>query len=164
MMRIAGILCLLLLASWYHPVHVTITNIDLDPGIGTVDLSVKIFADDFQDLILHNYSVQLRITEQESPDGQMETVNRYIGEALKLEINGKDTADIRFMDTRLNEEAIWLHYRYEHGDRIRKLKIRNTLMLETFNDQTNLIIISYDQTQNGYRLNNKNTELTLNIK
>jgi hypothetical protein len=155
---------MLLLVSWYHPIHVSVTNIDLDPGRGTVDLSVKIFSDDFQDLILHNYAVQLRITEQESPDKQIGTVNRYIWEALKLEINGKDAASMRFMETSMNEEAIWLHYRYEHGSRIRKMKIMNTIMLETFNDQTNLVIVTYDQKQNGYRLNNKNTELTLNIK
>jgi hypothetical protein len=164
MKRTTGIICLLLLVSWHHPVHVSVTNIDLDPARGMVDLSVKIFADDFQDLILHNYAVQLRITEQESPEEQIETVNRYIWESLKLEINGKDTARMRFKETSLNEEAIWLQYRYEHGSRIRKLKVMNTLMLETFDDQTNLVIISYDKKQNGYRMNNKNTELTLNIK
>ena len=46
-MRLAGIVLLVLCASWYHPIHVSVTNVDLDPGEGTMDLSVKIFADDF---------------------------------------------------------------------------------------------------------------------
>ena len=163
-MRLVGIVALMLCTSWHHPIHVSVCNIDLDPGKGTISLAVKIFSDDFQDLILRNYSIQLRITEQESPEDQMETVNRYIWEALQLEINGKETAGLQFQETRLNEEAIWFHYTYEHGSRIRKVKVRNTLMLETFDDQTNLLIVVYDDKQNGYRMDNKTTELTFNIK
>ena len=163
-MRLAGIVLLVLCASWYHPIHVSVTNVDLDPGEGTMDLSVKIFADDFQDLILQKYSVQLQITEQIEPGENIQQVNNYIGEALQLEINGKETKGLQFIESNLNEEAIWLHYRYEHGGRIRKVSIRNTLMLDKFDDQTNLLIVSYNEIQNGYRMDNKTTELSFNIK
>ncbi len=163
-MRLTGMILLLFCTSWYHPIHVSVTNIDLDPEKGTVDLSVKIFADDFQDLILHHYSVQLRITEQENPDEQIETVNRYIWDALQMEINGKGTAGLQFVDSRVNEGAIWLHYRYEYHGRIRKVRISNTLMLDAFDDQTNLLIVAYGNRQKGYRMDNKTTELTLDIK
>lgn len=164
MLRIAGIVFLLLSASWYHPVHVSVTNLDLDPGRGTVNLSVKIFADDFQDLILHKYAVQLRITEQKSPEDQIETVNRYIREAIQLEINGKIVESLQFTQSELEAGALWLYYRYDKGNRIRKITIRNTLMLEKYQDQTNLLIVTWNNRQNGYRMNNKNTEMTFNIK
>jgi len=163
-MRLAGFVLLILCASWYHPIHVSVTNIDMDPGAGTMKLSVKVFADDFQDLILHKYSVQLRITEQENPGDKIHSVNNYIGEALKMEINGKETTGLLFQELKLNEEAIWLFYTYEHGGKIRKIRIRNTLMLEKFDDQTNLLIVSYNDKQNGYRMDNKTTDLTFNIK
>ena len=163
-MRLAGFVLLILCASWYHPVHVSVTNIDMDPGTGTMKFSVKVFADDFQDLILHKYSVRLRITEQENPGDKIHSVNNYIAEALKMEINGKETTGLQFQESRLNEEAIWLFYTYEHGGKIRKIRIRNTLMLEKFDDQTNLLIVSYNDKQNGYRMDNKTTDLTFNIK
>ena len=163
-MRLTGMLLLLLCASWYHPIHVSVTNIDLDPDSGIMHLSIKIFADDFQDLILHKYSVQLHITEQEEPGDNIESINRYIGEALQLEINGNAAGELQFVESRLNEEAIWLFYKYEHGGRVRKLRVRNTVMLDKFNDQTNLLIIAYDNRQNGYRMDNKTTELAFNIK
>jgi hypothetical protein len=163
-MRLAGIGLLMLCASWYHPIHVSVTNIDLDPGRGTVEFTVKIFADDFQDLILHRYGVQLRITEQENPGDKIESVNRYISESLRMEINGNPPGSLQFQDSRINEGAIWLHYKYEYGNRIRNLRIWNTLMLEKFDDQTNLMIVAYDDKENGYRMDNKTTELTLDIK
>jgi hypothetical protein len=155
-MRAAGIVLLVLCASWYHPIHVSVTNMDIDPGRGTVELSVKIFADDFQDLIFHRYSVQLRLTEQENPGDKIDAVNRYIASALQMEINGKPAEGLQFLESRLNEGAIWLYYKYNYGGRINSLKIRNTLMLEKFDDQTNLLIVAYNDKET--------TELTLNIK
>jgi hypothetical protein len=164
MMRWAGLIVLLTGSSWLHPVHVSVTNVDLDPVRGKVELSVKIFADDFQDLILHKYGVQLNIVEQEAPGDRITAVNAYMQEALQLVFNGKEAADLQFVDTKLNEEAIWLFYRYEHGGKIRKVDIVNRVMLEKFSDQTNLMIVTYGDRQNGYRLDNKNTELSFNIK
>ena len=163
-MRLAGIALLLLFASWNHPIHVSVTNIDLDPDVGKLELSVKIFADDFQDLILHKYSVQLKLVDQELPGEKISSVNRYIGETLKIEINGKEIEELKFEKSELNEGAIWLYYSYDHGSRIRKINVRNTLMNEKFDDQTNLLIVSYNSKQNGYRMNNKSTDLTFNIK
>jgi hypothetical protein len=163
-MRLAGIALLLLFASWNHPIHVSVTNIDLDPDVGKMELSVKIFADDFQDLILHKYSVQLKLMDKELPGDKIIFVNRYIGETLKIEINGKEIEKFKFEKSELNEEAIWLHYSYDHGSGIRKINVRNILMNEKFDDQTNLLIISYNGTQNGYRMDNKTTDLTFNIK
>ena len=71
---------------------------------------------------------------------------------------------MKFSGGELNEEAIWLFYTCEYGGKIRKMMVCNELMLEKFDDQTNLMIVSYRDQQNGYRLNIKNTELPLNIK
>lgn len=164
MIRLTGLTVWLLCSSWLHPIHVSVSNVDLDPVAGKVELSVKIFADDFQDLILHKYGVQLNLVEQEDPGDKISAVNEYIQEALQLVFNGKETADLQFVDAELNEEAIWLFYRYEHPGKIRKVDIVNRIMLEKFKDQTNLMIVTFNEKQNGYRLDNKTTELSFNIK
>ena len=163
-MRWVGLVVLLTGSAWLHPVHVSVTNLDLDPVRGKVELSVKIFADDFQDLILHKYGVQLNIIEQEDPGDKIAAVNEYMQEALQLVFNGNETADLQFVDAKLNEEAIWLFYRYEHHGKIRKVDIVNRVMLEKFNNQTNLMIVTFNEKQNGYRLDNKTTDLSFNIK
>jgi hypothetical protein len=163
-MRWVGLLVLLTGSAWLHPVHVSVTNLDLDPAGGKVELSVKIFADDFQDLILHKYGVQLNIIEQEDPGDNITAVNEYMQEALQLVFNGNETVDLQFVDAKLNEEAIWLFYSYNHHSKIRKVDIVNRVMLEKFNDQTNLMIVTFNEKQNGYRLDNKTTDLSFNIK
>jgi hypothetical protein len=164
MIRLTGLTVWLLCSSWLHPIHVSVTNVDLDPGRGKVELSVKIFADDFQDLILQKYGVQLNITGQEDPGEKISAVNEYIQESLQFVFNGNETAKLQFVDSKLNEAAIWLFYRYEHPGKIRKVDIVNRVMLEKFSDQTNLMIVTFNEKQNGYRLDNKTTEISFNIK
>ena len=161
---LVGLMVWLICSSWLHPVHVSVTNIDLDPVRGKVELTVKIFADDFQDLILHKYGVQLNIVKQEDPGEKIGAVNKYMQEALQLVFNGTEIAELQFIELKLNEEAIWLFYRYEYPGRIRKVDIRNQVMLEKFKDQTNLMIVTYYDKQNGYRLDNKTIDLSFNIK
>lgn len=164
MTRLTVLAVWLLFSSWLHPIHVSVTNVDLDPGRGKVELSVKIFADDFQDLILQKYGVQLNITGQEDPGDKISAVNEYIQEALQFVFNGNEAAKLQFVEAKLNEQAIWLFYRYEHPGKIRKVDIVNRVMLEKFDDQTNLMIVTFNEKQNGYRLDNKTTELSFNIK
>lgn len=159
-----GIVLLILCSSWYHPIHVSVTNIDLDPVKGHLELSVKIFSDDFQDLIMQKYAVQLRLTEQVGPEQEIDAVNSYIGEALKLEINGQPVEKLNYSRSEIKDVATWFFYTFDFGDRIRKMNIENYIMLEKFEDQTNLVIVAYGDKQNGYRLNNKNTEISFNIK
>jgi hypothetical protein len=164
MMKYVGLMVLLICSAWLHPVHLSVTNIDLDPVRGKVELSVKIFADDFQDLIMQKYGVQLNIIEQEDPGDRISAVNKYIQETLQLFFNGEKAVDLQFVESRINEGAIWLFYRYEFPGKIRRVDILNRVMLEKFSDQTNLMIVSYNEKQNGYRLDNKTTELSFNIK
>lgn len=164
MLRFAGLMMLLLLSSGFHPVHVSVTNMDIDPESGNINISIKLFSDDLEALISNRYNVQINITAQEDPGGKIEVLNRYIAETFNCQINGEDTVLLEFSKLKLNEEAIWLYYTYRYTGKIRKIDVGNRLMLEKFEDQTNLLILTYRDTQNGYRLNNKNTELSLNIK
>lgn len=164
MMRIAGLMMLILFSSWFHPVHVSVTNMDIDPESGQINVTIKLFSDDLEELIYRKYDVQLHITSQVDPGDDIDALNRYIAETLHCTINGNDPASLEFIASRLNEEATWLSYKYNYKGRIRNMKVNNSLMLEKFEDQTNLLIVSFRDQQNGYRLNNKNTELSFNIK
>ena len=164
MLRFVGLVMLLLLSSWFHPVHVSVTSMDIDPESGQINVAIKLFSDDLEELINRKYDVQLYITAQEDPGDKTEALNRYIAETFHCMINGKDTVHLEFIKSKINEEAIWLYYSYDHIGKIRRIEMNNTLMLEKFDDQTNLFILTYHDKQNGYRLNNKNTELSLNIK
>ena len=163
MVRFLGLLFLLLNSGFYHPVHVSVSTIDLDVQTGEIAISIKLFSDDFETIVNHNYNAQLALSEQVDPGENIKYIKKYIDSAFKLAINGEDIDELSFLQHQMNEEAIWLFYEYVCETKIRSVRIINSLMNDLYPDQTNLVIVSFQDQQNGYRLNNKNTEISFRI-
>jgi hypothetical protein len=153
----------LTLFSFLHPVHVSLLNIDIEPVTGDIQVVFKLFSDDFERIILQKYDVQLAITQKVDPGEKIEAVNRYIEESFEMMINGNRISDWKFVRNDLDDLAIWLHYESKYQDDIESISLKDEVMMDLFDDQTNLVIVTYGDKQNGYRLNNKKTSVIINI-
>ena len=146
-----------------HPVHVSLSTIDIKPETGEIAISIKLFADDFESIVNQKYNTKLKLMEGLDPGQDIYFINRYIDSSFVLTINGKKIEGLDYMRNQMNEGAIWLFYKHESGTRIGNITIINSLMCDLYQDQTNLVIIAVKDEQNGYRLNNKDRELTVKI-
>jgi len=151
------------LFSYLHPVHVSLLNIDMEPDTGYIRMIFKFFSDDFERIILQKYSVQLNITQKVDPGEKIETVNRYIDESFEMMINGINIHNWEYTGNEMDELAIWLSYQYKYPGKIESVSLTNEVMMDLFDDQTNLVIITCGDKQSGYRLNNKKRNITFNL-
>jgi hypothetical protein len=152
-----------LCSGLFHPVHISLSTIDIDPETSEINVSIKLFADDFECMVNQKYNTKLKLMEQVDPGQDIYFINRYIDSSFVLSVNGKEIAGLDYLRNEMNEGAIWLYYRHECGTRIESVSLINSLMCELFQDQTNLVIITVKEEQNGYRLNNKNRELSVRV-
>jgi hypothetical protein len=153
----------LTLFSFLHPVHVSLLNIDIEPDTGNIQVVFKFFSDDFENIILRKYNVQLNITQKVDPGKQIEAINSYIEESFEMAINGKKIETWEFVRNELDDLAIWLYYNSKYTGHIETVSLKDEVMMDLFNDQTNLVIFTYGDKQNGYRLNNKNRHIAFNL-
>jgi hypothetical protein len=151
------------LFSWLHPVHVSLLNIDMEPDTGNIKMVFKFFSDDFENIIFQRYNVQLNITQQIDPGKKIEAINRYIDDSFEISINGNNISNLEYTGNKMDELAIWLYYQYNYPGQIKSVSIKNEVMMDLFDDQTNLVIITYHDKQNGYRLNNKKRNIEFSI-
>ena len=56
-----------ILLPFLHPVHVSLLNIDIEPDTRDIQVVFKLFSDDFENIILQKYNVQLDITHKVDP-------------------------------------------------------------------------------------------------
>ena len=143
-----------------HPVHVSVCNLEIENK--RLILAVKIFSDDFQLALQHNYGALIELEKLTAPENKA-VIDKYINAALQIYLNKKEPLRLSYSNTEMNEEAIWLFYSID-TDKIKKLVIQNKLLLDIYLDQTNLVIINYDGKQNGYRFNAKHFEKTIDLK
>lgn len=152
-----------LCSGLFHPVHISLSTIDIDPETSEINVSIKLFADDFECMVNQKYNTKLKLMEQVDPGQDIYFINRYIDSSFVLSVNGKEIAGLDYLRNEMSEGAIWLYYRHECGTRIESVSLINSLMCELYQDQTNLVIITVKEEQNGYRLNNKNRELSVRV-
>ena len=107
-----------------HPIHVSVCNIEIEND--TMILSLKLFKEDFQLAIYHNYGEKIRF-EDINEQSDILLFDNYIHSVLSLIANKKDTLQLNYINNEINDEAIWLNYNCYVSD-LRKIMIRKFLM------------------------------------
>jgi hypothetical protein len=141
-------------------VHVSLCNIEIEKD--KITIAVKMFKDDFQLALYHNFGEELEYDEILHSENK-KVVDSYINNALKIVLNKRDSLKLLYSDSELSEDAVWLFYSFPN-DRLQEMDVKNELLLDIYADQTNLTIINHNGKQRGYRFNLRNTEKRINLK
>jgi hypothetical protein len=127
-----------------HPFHVSVVEINHNAADKTLEISCKIFTDDFEKVLAQNYpqgALHKTKIDLINPTDKavMDTlVKKYITSHVSLLVDGKP-APLIYIGFERESEAV---YGYMQGDNIsnpKKIDITNKLMYDLFTDQVNLM-------------------------
>ncbi|MBI5218384.1 MAG: hypothetical protein HY958_05590 [Bacteroidia bacterium] len=148
-----------------HPVHVSMTNIEYVQNKKTFEITIKIFSGDFDEIVLKKYGVSMKLGQNDELKDCMKYINLYLGEHFSLEINKNkiNNATFEFKEKKLNEDCIWLYFDLKSDQKIKQVKVVNSLLCDLFSDQTNLLIITCNGEQKGFNLHEKDDSATFEL-
>lgn len=152
----------LFLFSFFHPVHVSITSIEYSEEKSSFEVSFKLFWDDFEAIIASKYDVLLNLGKEDEKKNKEIYFTRYISERFSFVVDGVKLKPEYRMD-RINEASIWLYYSYLGGPGINKIEIDNRLMLDMFDDQTNLLMLKLGKIEKGYTMKQRKEKIAIDI-
>ncbi len=133
-----------------HPVHVSVCNLEFEKD--SIKISVKLFRDDLANAIEFETGIKTDLGQLDSSEKQ-KIVCSYIFSQMKFFLNGKSELKMEYDGNEMKEDAVWMNFHAPLQDGVKSLKIQNTLLVDSFPDQTNLLIINYKGKQMGYRFN-----------
>lgn len=139
------------LSSALHPFHISVTDIEYDEEVKSIEIAQKIFIDDFEEALaaFSNSKIDLLDKSQKTSNDQL--IEHYISEKFNIEINGK-SVESDFLGTQLEEDAIWCFLEVSKVRKLNSIRIKNTLFFELFDDQMNLVHIKKDGEIKSMRL------------
>jgi len=142
-----------------HPIHVSIVNMDLlENGL---KFSVKLFTDDFQKIINSKYNKDYVFDENTKLNKVKKEIRSYIFEHLKLGVEKLKEEDYKLLKLKFNHEAVWLYFKLEGSfDVDQNLTVKNTLMTDLYDDQTNLFILNDNGKDKAFSYNNSDIDYT----
>jgi len=149
--------------TFFHPVHVSVINIDYFSAKKEMDVSFKVFTDDFQLLFIHLYETKIGFNTKEEYWHAKERIDQYFNSHFQLSDNEKKYS-LKFMGLKKNDDSVWFNYKIENLESNKELKLVNTVLLDLYMDQKNLVFFKSGKTEKGYQYDFKNREYYINLK
>jgi hypothetical protein len=145
-------------ATGAHPIHVSIVNLDCVPDSNRIDMSVRLYYDDFQLLINHKYNLSLDFSKRTRLiTNEQQAITDYINTALVLLDQNENTIAKDFKGWKVEDMSVWLYFCAKLAPEFNLTRLKNTLMLDVFYDQKNLVIVKIENIEKGYEYDKRIT-------
>ncbi|HOP05119.1 MAG TPA: hypothetical protein PL017_12450 [Tenuifilaceae bacterium] len=164
MKRFASIITFLLAASvcLAHPVHLTVTNVEIDTNTGKGTVFFKIFSIDLQDAVSQWKGFHLDIDELLSNKDKTEWIHQYINNNFSISDSKK--VQLTFTESKMDGDYVRLSYVFEIGSGNSSVDIFNSLLLDLLPDQSNLVIVTINGKDKGLNFNAQNRRYSVELK
>ena len=147
----------------FHPVYVSVLNMDIDQSRKEVTMSLKIFTDDLETILHNKYNIDGWIgTPREHKDCR-KLISEYIDERLKISINQNEELILVKDSMKIFEDAFWIFMKCTANQKIKTMEITNRVLTDFFYSQTNLVIISTGKDEKGHKLDRKKYKIELSL-
>lgn len=120
-----------------HPLHTTLTRLSYDAATRTLNVSVRVFADDFGDAVIGRERADVRAAPSDS------ATLRYLTGRLALQRAGGGAIALQWCGMRRDGETLLLCLRAVGQPSPAGVRMRNALLGEKFADQVNIVQASY---------------------
>jgi len=148
-----------------HPLHVTITSIDMDYATREVSVTHKFFTDDFTLLFYHLYERNIKPAEgQDFNTADLQIIERYMTNAFIIETENGSAISLEFVRKDQNEDSIWLYFKGELPKGSEgSFSLTNKIMLDLYDDQTNLVIVASEGEELGFTFDYRNRQAEVEL-
>ncbi len=134
----------------HHPIFVSVTEIEHNAKAKTLEISCKIFTDDFEKTLRAAYKTHVDLLDPEIKPAMDKLVNDYVQKHLKIAVDGKQ-ASLKYLGYEKIEEGIYSYFQADNIPSVKKIEVTDDVLFE-FNEQQMSIV---HVIVNGNRQTNK---------
>lgn len=154
----------LLITAFKHPMHVSVTEIEYSEKSKSLKVTTHLFLDDIE-----------KQYREASGDREADVLNpnikpefdkflkKYMLRSLSFQVNGKPSKPI-YLGYEVEGEGLWSYIEIEGVNKLKTLEVRNTILLETYDDQTNLVHFEHNDNVQSAKLDKSKTRYPFNIE
>ena len=140
----------------FHPIFVSVTEIEHDAKEKNLEISCKLFTEDFENTLRKYYTGKVDLLDEKlkAPMGTM--VNDYIQKHFNLKAEGK-TIQLKFLGFEQQEEGIISYFQADNISTVKNLQVFNNLLYDYSDQQMGIIHVTVNGNRKSTRLNNPDT-------
>jgi U3 small nucleolar RNA-associated protein 14 len=140
-------------ASTYHPIFVSVTEIEHNAKEKTLEISCKIFTDDFEKTLKATYKTYVDLLKPKDKNAMNKLVADYVQKHLIIKADGKTVA-LQFIGYEQDEEGIVSYYQVNNIAAVKKLDVTDNILFEYKKEQMSIIHTTINGTRKSAKLIN----------
>jgi hypothetical protein len=125
-------------ASNNHPYYISVVEIDHNPAAKTLEISVKIFTNDFETTLEKAYGTKYDLGHPKDKAAADKTVNDYVQKHLAIRADGRICV-ANFLGFDKEDEAIFSYYQVDNIPSVKKIDVTDALLHDFSDQQINII-------------------------
>lgn len=145
MRLLAALVALILLfplagaAPALHAYHSTITELRYNAAKKQLELSVKVFTDDFEKAISQGQPTHVNLTE--AGPRPLVLASAYLGRTLQVSTTAGTPLQLQVLGMQAENDGYWFYCKVPLPGPVSGVKLRQAALLDAFSDQMNIVNI-----------------------
>ena len=121
-----------------HPLHVSVVEVNHNAGDKTLEISVKIFTDDFEKVLAQNYKTKVDLINPPDHKAMDSLVKKYVISHFSVTADGRPMR-LNYVGFEHEAEAVYSYFQADNVPVVHKVSMYNKIMHDMFTDQINLM-------------------------
>lgn len=143
-LRLLFLLLLFSLSSFKtnHTFYVSVTEIEYNEKAQSLQIISRVFSDDLENLLQKRYDESLRLSEKKNSEKLTGYLNKYLGQRLQVQIDGKPQK-LNYLGMEHENDMVLLYLEIPGVPQFKNIRIKNSVLTDLFSDQKNLVHVDY---------------------
>jgi hypothetical protein len=137
----------------YHPIFVSVTEIEHNTKDKTLEISCKIFTDDFEKTLRQTYKGTVDLLNPKDKAAMNKLVSEYVQKHLLITADGKKTT-LQFLGYEQQEEGIVSFYQVNNIAAVNKIEVTDNILYEYKKEQISIIHVTVGGNRKSFKLSN----------
>jgi len=122
-----------------HDFYVSIAEIDYNEGTKSLEISLKVFADDLEKVIEDQKGLKLNIGEINEDAKSGEYMTEYLKEHFIITVDGKEKT-LEYLGHEMEKrDAVWTFFEVFDVDNPGNIEIENSILVDEYEGQQNIV-------------------------
>ena len=122
-----------------HAYHSTITELRYNAPRKQLEISVKVFTDDFEKALSQGQPTRVNLTD--AAPRPLVLATAYLQRTLQVSTPAGAPLQLQVLGMQAENDGYWLHCKVPLPGPLSGVKLRQAMLLEAFNDQMNIVNI-----------------------
>ncbi len=143
-----------------HPIFVSVTEIEHNTKDNTVEVSCKLFANDFEKALRNQFNVTIDLLQPKDRKALDQLVNKYLQLHLKLWVENTPVS-MKYIGYEVVEEAIISYFQVDNIASIKNITVQDNILYEMSPEQISLIHIIVGGNRKSTKLSNPDDKVSM---